>query len=146
MRLCWAVQLNTVPPIHKQRIRQWILQPTLRFQLPLCWPMASPWSLRCGFYAVARTERRTRPPRQLGRRSESGLGSRTEENGNEQVYTLHCGKYHGCDGCWYCECSAFDKDIESEYCNEYCSEFETDESEVNHCSNKQTGDRNEILV
>ena len=41
----------------------------------------------------------------------------------------YCGKYHGCDGCWYCECSAFDKDIESEYCNEYCSEFEPDESE-----------------
>ena len=41
----------------------------------------------------------------------------------------YCGKYHGCDGCWYCKCSAFDKGIESEYCNEDCIEFETDESE-----------------
>lgn len=41
----------------------------------------------------------------------------------------YCGKYHGCDGCWYCQCSAFDKDIESEYCNEDCIEFETDENE-----------------
>lgn len=41
----------------------------------------------------------------------------------------YCGKYHGCDGCRYCECAAFDKDIESEYCNEHCSEFETEENE-----------------
>lgn len=41
----------------------------------------------------------------------------------------YCGEYQWCDGCWYCECSAFDKGIEREYCNEYCGEFETEESE-----------------
>lgn len=53
-----------------------------------------------------------------------------KERKTEMKKCIHyCGKYHGCDGGWYCECSAFDKDIESEYCNNYCSEFEPDEDE-----------------